>query len=115
VRRINRIRRDNAALHLYDNLRFFGTDNDQLLGYLKATPDASNIILCIVNLDPHWPQSAWVDVPVHLWGIGPDQPYVVHDLLSEDRYTWRGSRNWVRLDPHVQPAHILRVEVPYFG
>jgi starch synthase (maltosyl-transferring) len=114
VTRVNRIRRDNPALHLYDNLRFCATDNDQIIAYCKATPDSSNIIVCVVNLDPFWPQSAWLDVPLDEWGIGGNQPYVVHDLLSDDRYTWRGRSNWVRLDPHVQPAHIFRIEVPRY-
>jgi starch synthase (maltosyl-transferring) len=110
VTRINRIRRDNAALHLYDNLRFHTSDNDQLLVYSKATPDRRNVILCVVNLDPYWPQSGWLDVPASEWGISADQPYVVHDLMSDERFTWRGNWNWVRLDPSVRPAHILRVE-----
>src|SRR5438128_4491318 len=58
VTSINRIRRENPALHLYDNLRFANSDNDQVIAYYKATPDASNIIVCAVNLDPYWPQSA---------------------------------------------------------
>jgi starch synthase (maltosyl-transferring) len=114
VRRFNRIRRDNPALHMYDNLRFFGVDNDQLLVYGKATPDRSNIIVCAVNLDPFWPQAGWLDVPAHEWGISGEQPYVVHDLLTDERFTWRGNHNWVRLDPNVQPAHIFRVEVPRY-
>ena len=42
--------------------------------------------------------------------IGEDEPYVVHDLLTGARYTWRGPRNYVRLDPRVQVGHVLRVE-----
>jgi starch synthase (maltosyl-transferring) len=110
VRRVNQIRHENAALHQYDNLRFFGTDNDQLLGYFKATADRHNVILMIVNLDPFNAQAGWVDVPANEWGIGWDSPYLVHDLLSGERYTWHGNHNWVRLDPALQPAHILRVE-----
>jgi starch synthase (maltosyl-transferring) len=114
VTRINRLRRDNPALQLYDNLRFYPCDNEQLLVYGKATPDGSNIVVCVVNLDPHWPQAGWLDVPLVDWGLGAEQPYVMHDLLSDDRYTWRGTSNWVRLDPNVQPAHIFRVEVPHY-
>jgi starch synthase (maltosyl-transferring) len=114
VTRINRIRRENPALQLYQNLRFFSSDNDQVLVYGKATSDGTNNIVCVVNLDARWAQAAWVDVPAHEWGIPYDQPYVVHDLLSGERYTWRGNRNWVRLDPDVRPAHILRVEVPHY-
>jgi starch synthase (maltosyl-transferring) len=43
-------------------------------------------------------------------GIAADQPYVVHDLLTGTRFTWVGSRNYVRLDPGDQVAHVLRVE-----
>ena len=115
VTRINRIRRENAALQEYDNLRFHVTDNDQLLAYSKISADLKNIIVCIVNLDSFWPQAGWIDVPSDEWGIPWDQPYVVHDLFSDQRFTWRGSHNWVRLDPGVQPAHILRVEVPQYS
>lgn len=110
VTRVNRIRRENPALHLYDNLRFHACDNDQLLVYSKATPDARNLIVCVVNLDPYWPQAGWLEVPTHEWGIPADQPYVVHDLMTDERFTWRGNWNWVRLDPAARPAHILRVE-----
>jgi len=51
-----------------------------------------------------------VTVPIGEMGIGPDEPYVVHDLLTGARYTWRGSRNYVRLDPRTQVGHLLRVE-----
>jgi starch synthase (maltosyl-transferring) len=110
VTRVNRIRRDNPALQLYDNVRFSVSDNDQLLVYVKSTQDGSNAIACVVNLDPYWPQAGWLEVPAHEWGIAADQPYVMHDLLSDERYTWRGNWNWVRLDPAVRPAHILRFE-----
>ena len=36
--------------------------------------------------------------------------YQVHDLLSDARYTWRGGRNYVELDPEIQPAHIFLVQ-----
>jgi starch synthase (maltosyl-transferring) len=114
VARINRIRRGNPALQLYDNLRFCATDNDQLIAYFKATPDRSNIVLCVVNLDPFWSQSGWLQVPLEDWGIGPDQPYVMDDLFSGQRFTWRGNSNWVRLDPSQQPAHLFRVEIPRY-
>jgi starch synthase (maltosyl-transferring) len=113
VTRINRIRRDNPAFQLYDNLRFLNSDNDQLLVYAKATPDGRNSVVCVVNLDPYWPQSGWLEVPADAWGVPADQPYVMHDLLADERYTWRGNWNWVRLDPSVRVAHILRFERAY--
>jgi starch synthase (maltosyl-transferring) len=110
VTRINLIRRENPALRLFDNLRFYGSDNDQVLVYGKATPDRRNVLVMAVNLDPHHVQSAWVHVPVGDLGLSEDTSYTMHDLLSGARYTWRGSYNWVQLDPGLQPAHVFRVE-----
>ncbi len=36
--------------------------------------------------------------------------YFVNDLLTGERYRWQGRRNYVSLDPHARPAHILRLE-----
>jgi starch synthase (maltosyl-transferring) len=51
-----------------------------------------------------------VHVPLALLALDPDVPFAVTDLLTGARYTWRGERNYVRLDPAVQVAHVLRVE-----
>jgi starch synthase (maltosyl-transferring) len=48
-------------------------------------------------------------VPLERFGLTADEPYQVHDLLSDARYTWRGERAYVELNPHVVPAHIFRV------
>src|SRR5205814_7430458 len=45
ITRLNRIRKENRALHLYDNLRFYRTENDSILCYGKMTPARDNIIL----------------------------------------------------------------------
>jgi len=107
--RINKIRRDNPALHTTWNLKFYDVDNDYLLFYGKATEDLSNIILIVVNLDPFHTQLGWVRVPLAELEIDPHQPYLVHDLLSDDKYIWHGERNYVELNPQISPAHILRV------
>jgi starch synthase (maltosyl-transferring) len=112
IARLNRIRRDNAALQDNRSLRFHRIDGDRMLAYSKRVEDLSNVILTIVNLDPHDTHAGWVEVPVWELGIGDDETYEVHDLLSDARYTWRGARNFVELNPHVIPAHILRVEIP---
>jgi starch synthase (maltosyl-transferring) len=39
----------------------------------------------------------------------PDQPYQVHDLLGDARYTWQAPWNYVELDPNVVPAHVFRI------
>jgi starch synthase (maltosyl-transferring) len=109
ITRVNRIRRKNLALQATRNLKFYEVDNDYLLFYVKTTEDLSNIILVVVNLDPFHTQSGWVRVPISELGIDTNQPYLVHDLLSEDKYIWQGERNYVELNPHILPAHIFRV------
>ena len=109
ITRLNKIRRENRALQFYDNLRFYHADNDAILFYGKMTAARDNIILVIVNLDPHRKQHSYVDVPVDQFGQMESDVYQVHDLLNDARYTWRGRQNYIELDPEIQPAHIFRV------
>jgi starch synthase (maltosyl-transferring) len=110
ITRLNKIRRENRALHLYDNLRFYSAENDAILFYGKMTAARDNIILVVVNLDPHRKQHCFVDVPIDQFGQIESDVYQVHDLLSDATYTWRGRRNYVELDPAIQSAHIFRVQ-----
>ncbi len=109
VARVNRIRRENPALHSNDTLTFHRIDSDQLVAYSKATEDLSDLILVVVNLDPHHTHSGWVELPLDPLGLDPLKPYQVHDLLTDARYFWNGSRNYVEVDPRVVPAHVFRI------
>lgn len=109
IARMNRIRRENAALQSDGSLHFCPIDNGQLIAYLKMDPDSANIILTVVNLDPHQRQFGWVDLDVNALKLDAEQPYQVHDLLSEQRYIWRGRYNYVMLDPQRAPAHVFRL------
>ena len=109
IARLNKIRRENRALQSYTNLRFYWAENDAILFYVKMTPARDNIILVVVNLDPHRKQHSFVDVPIDQFGQMERDVYQVQDLLSGLTYTWRGRRNYVELDPQIQPAHIFRV------
>jgi starch synthase (maltosyl-transferring) len=109
IERINAARRDNAALQSDRMLTFFPVDNEQLIGYAKATPDRSNVVVVVVNLDPHHVQSGWIDVDLQWIGLEDGGAYQMHDLLTGARYLWNGRRNFVSLDPARAPAHIFRV------
>jgi starch synthase (maltosyl-transferring) len=109
ISRVNEIRRENPALQSDWSLRFHPLDNDQLIAYSKANEDLSDIILVIVNLDPRYKQSGWVEVPLADFQLAPNQSYQVHDLLTDARYLWQGARNYVELNPSVLPAHIFKV------
>ena len=137
IQRVNQIRREQSALRQYDNLTFHASDNPQILFYRKASwvrprqwtggsgsyydvpekilpaprsADDGNLLIA-VTLDPHRVQETSVHVPITELGISEHESYVVHDLLTGIRYTWRGSANYVRLDPMVgQVGHLFRVE-----
>lgn len=109
IARVNRIRRENPALQTTWNVKFYEVDNDQLLYFGKATRDRSNVLLIVVNLDPFHKQSGWLRVPLAELGLMPGQPYLVHDLLGDDKFVWQGERNHVELDPHLMPAYIFRL------
>ncbi len=109
ITRINQIRKKNPALHTTWNLRFFNVDNEYLLCYGKWTPDFSNFILIVVNLDPFHTQSGWVELPLEELEIKPDQQILIDDLLSGDKYFWQGPRNYVQLNPHALPVHLFKV------
>jgi starch synthase (maltosyl-transferring) len=109
VTKLNRIRRGNRSLRELDNLRFLHIENHNILFYAKATDALDNILLIAVTLDPWHPQSGWVEVPLEDFGLAYDATYQVHDLLTDERFIWRGRRNYIALDPHARPAHIFRL------
>jgi starch synthase (maltosyl-transferring) len=106
---VNAARRDNPALQRTNGVRFLETGNPALLAYLKLDEDGDNIILCVVSLDPHHTQTAWIDLPLAELGLEEGRAFQVHDLLGGARFVWYGTRNYVELDPLVVPAHIFRV------
>lgn len=110
ISRLNAIRRDNRAMHLYDNLRFHGADHDQMLCYSKCTPDFSNRILCVVSLNGYGPVQGMVRLDLGALGLGWDQPYRVRDLMHGTTYEWRGAENFVALQPDGTSLHIFAVE-----
>ena len=65
----------------------------------------------VVNLDPFHMQHGFVELPLWAWSLDPERYVHVIDLLSGEHYHWRGSRNYVRLDPEARVAHILLVQL----
>jgi starch synthase (maltosyl-transferring) len=109
IGRVNRIRRENAALQHDWSLRFHPVDNDWLLAYSKQTADGSNVIVVIVNLSPHHAHAGWLHLDLSILGFDAERPFQAQDLLTDAHYLWEGSRNYVRIDPHSVPAQIFRL------
>jgi len=110
ISRVNRIRKENPALQSTNNIYFGDTTNNQLIGYGKVDDGLTNRLLIVVNLDPYHQQMGHFQVPIEEMGLERGKPYQVHDLLSGDKYQWMDEMNYVKLDPHLMPAHIFKVE-----
>jgi starch synthase (maltosyl-transferring) len=109
VAAVNRARRDNPSLRRLDNIRFLDVADEQLIAYVKQTPNRDNTVIVVVNLDPHAAHEAMLDVPREIVRPGPDGSFSVHDVITGRRHRWT-SRNYVRLDPiDGEPVHLLRV------
>jgi starch synthase (maltosyl-transferring) len=106
IQRLNTIRKENAALQELSNVTFLDTANEALIGYAKHSP--GNTLITVVSVDPHQVQEGLAIVPANL-GLPPS--FTAHDLLTDERYQWRIGPNYVRMEPGVRQAHVIRVEM----
>ncbi|WNI22357.1 alpha-1,4-glucan--maltose-1-phosphate maltosyltransferase [Streptomyces sp. ITFR-16] len=111
---LNRIRRRHPALQQLRDVHFHSSDNDALIVYSKRS--GSNIVLMVVNLDPHHTQEATVSLDMPQLGLDRHESVPVRDELTGTSYHW-GRTFYVRLEPGVTPAHIavLRPSPPTGG
>ena len=115
IARVNGIRRAHPALQANDTLAFHETDNPALLWFSKSAPGPlrgtrptyADRVFVVANTDPHWMQHGRIQMPIWELGIGPQQSYIVEDLLDDTRYVWQGDWNYVKLDPAERMAHIF--------
>jgi starch synthase (maltosyl-transferring) len=114
ITRLNRIRRDHPALSRLRNLKFLASDAEEVIAYSRRlvpteTPDGrEDSLIVVVNLDPHSARESTVHLDMPALGMDWQDTFTAHDLLSGATYRW-GEHNYVRLDPHDNPAHVLHV------
>ena len=65
-------------------------------------------MIVVINLDPHGARETVVNLDLPSLGMEWGDSFSVHDLLSGNTWLW-GARNYVRIDPFHEPAHILEV------
>ena len=105
---LNRLRRAHPALQTHLNTRFFAAHNDNVLYYAKPAPDGTDMILVMVNLDPHNAQECSFEVPLWEFGLGDHDSIAVEDLAAGHRFRWHGKMQFIRLDPS-EPYRIWRI------
>jgi starch synthase (maltosyl-transferring) len=108
ITRVNEIRRRHEVFRWLSNIRFHHSENDALLVYSKGHASDGDLVLVVVNLDPHAAQDTTLGLDLAAMGLPNSGEFRVHDELGGDTYTWNGPSPYVRLDPTVgQVAHIL--------
>lgn len=110
ITRLNRARHENPALASNRRLRFHSVDNPLLICYSKRSADGKNAVLVVVNLDPNYTQSGWVDLDLLELGLQWDDAFTVEDWLTDQRFLWQGTRNYVELRPQEMPAHLFEIK-----
>src|SRR3954449_10161441 len=110
--KLNEIRHAHPALQRLRNLWIHTTDNDAIMCFSKREHDpatgADDVVIVVVNLDPHAVREGTVDLVLTELGLNWDDQFTVVDQLSGQAYEW-GQFNYVRLDPFTEPAHVLTV------
>ena len=117
ITRLNEIRRQHPALQLLRNLTVHHSDDESVLVFSKLAKGPEDgrheddLMLVVVNVDPHATRETTVHLNMPALGMDWTDRFTVHDELTGDSWTW-GEHNYVRLDPHDQPAHIFTVRRP---
>lgn len=107
ISRLNHIRKENPALQTHLNVHFLESNNEQVIFYLKQTHDRSNTILVAVSLDPHHHQEAWLEVPIHDFGLSVN--FSVVELMRNHQFRWSPERQHWYFKPEEMPFAIFKV------
>ncbi len=108
---VNKTRNENEALQSTWNFQLCAIENPNLIAYLKATDDLTNIFLVIVTLDPNGNQSGYVELPKEKLKLGDKINLKLHDVITDERYMWTQEWNFVEINPHKMPFHLFKLEI----
>lgn len=116
ITRLNAIRKNHVALGDLQNLTLHHSTDDATIVYSKhkTLPDGTkDTLIIVVNVDPHSTRESTVSLDLAALQLDPedfneDGRFRVDDLISGQSWEW-GEHNYVRLDAHVEPAHILSI------
>ena len=109
IARLNRIRRNNPALHSHLGLQVYHAWNDNILYFGKRTADLSNFILVAISLDPFNAQEAHFELPLWEFGLNDDASTHGEDLMNGHTWLWHGKTQWMRIEPWNLPFGIWRI------
>lgn len=108
---LNKARHENVALQSTWNLHFCQIENPNIIAYLKCDENLTNILLVVVNLDPNGRQHGFVQIPKSKLKLADHINLKLHDLVTNEQYTWTQEWNYVELDPYKMPFHLFKITI----
>jgi starch synthase (maltosyl-transferring) len=108
--RLNAIRRAHPSLQQLRDLTVHSSDDESILVFSKTSGD--DTIIAVINLDPHGARETTIHLDMPALAMDWHDSFQVHDEITDATWTW-GERNYVRLDPAYEPAHIFSVRRPH--
>jgi starch synthase (maltosyl-transferring) len=109
VKLLNRLRRGHPALQTHLNTRFYPAHDENVIFYGKPSADGSDMILVMVNMDPHADHACDFELPLWEFGQPDDGTLAVEDLASGERFHWQGKHHHIHLTPD-EPYRIWRIQ-----
>ncbi|WP_219929659.1 alpha-1,4-glucan--maltose-1-phosphate maltosyltransferase [Teichococcus aestuarii] len=106
---LNRIRRQNPALHSHLGVTFLRSNHEGILLYVKMTPERENVVLVAVSMDPHQALESHIELPQYAIGLPNGAGLVAENLMQGGEEVWQGTHRRLRLDPHAMPFAIWRL------
>jgi starch synthase (maltosyl-transferring) len=109
--RLSVIRRAHPALHRLRNLRFHWVDISEIVCFSKREPlpgGGEDVVVTVVNLDSHGTREGNISLDMPELGFDWHETFAAHDELTGQTFHW-GQFDFVRLDPAVEPAHVLTI------
>lgn len=113
VGKLNELRHASPALRQLRIQRVHPTSDPALVCFSRHLPAAlsptgeAETIVVVVNLDPSSPREGVAHLDAAALDL-PDGDFAVEDLLGGGEYRW-SSQAFVRLDPALSCAHVMRV------
>jgi len=108
--KINAIRRAHPALRWLRNIAVHHADDENVLAFSRSrvVDGHRDTILVVANLDPHATRETTVHLDMPALGIGWDDHFRAHELITEQTWVWQ-RENDVRIGPDTHPIHIVEV------
>ncbi len=114
--RLNAIRRAHPALQQLRDLTVHRTDHDRILCFSKRAraadarddPDDLDVVIVVLNVDPHAAHETVVHLDMPALGLDWHDTFEAHDEITGQSWHW-GEHDYVRLDPALEPAHVIHL------